>query len=341
MADYWKSQPRKYCDFCKCWIADNKPSRDFHERGKRHQQAVKDKLTDLKKKGVRDAKKEIENNVYMQEMEKEALKKFKQDLEDNPELAKQYAGNRELLTAQQKDKIELEKKLKGIVKQKQDDQDPGDWQEAYTEEGYTYYWNDKTGVSSWYPPGMPDGEKKDGGEEGEGSEKKAKMDANDIQLQTPLTEMQEKRNLEKNEKENKINKKNNDKTPDLKDTDSKNVTSSKGIKTIRNSTGFGSWTTVVKSTDPQPFIDLQLPKVKSKPVQPSKEAFEPFDITERTIPTTPVKKTMVKLEIGKLGFKKVEGGGKDVVKSEDKEDVKIEVRVRKRKMNLRRKEDED
>lgn len=24
-ADYWKSNDRKYCDFCKCWITDNKP----------------------------------------------------------------------------------------------------------------------------------------------------------------------------------------------------------------------------------------------------------------------------------------------------------------------------
>lgn len=24
-ADYWKSQPRKFCQYCKCWIADNKP----------------------------------------------------------------------------------------------------------------------------------------------------------------------------------------------------------------------------------------------------------------------------------------------------------------------------
>ena len=24
-AEYWKSQPRKLCDFCKCWITDNKP----------------------------------------------------------------------------------------------------------------------------------------------------------------------------------------------------------------------------------------------------------------------------------------------------------------------------
>jgi len=24
MADYWKSQPRHFCEFCKCWTADNK-----------------------------------------------------------------------------------------------------------------------------------------------------------------------------------------------------------------------------------------------------------------------------------------------------------------------------
>ena len=24
-ADYWKSNPRHFCEFCKCWIADNKP----------------------------------------------------------------------------------------------------------------------------------------------------------------------------------------------------------------------------------------------------------------------------------------------------------------------------
>lgn len=23
--DYWKSNERKFCDFCKCWITDNKP----------------------------------------------------------------------------------------------------------------------------------------------------------------------------------------------------------------------------------------------------------------------------------------------------------------------------
>lgn len=23
--EYWKSTGKKFCDFCKCWIADNKP----------------------------------------------------------------------------------------------------------------------------------------------------------------------------------------------------------------------------------------------------------------------------------------------------------------------------
>jgi hypothetical protein len=25
MSEYWKSNPKKHCDFCKVWIADNKP----------------------------------------------------------------------------------------------------------------------------------------------------------------------------------------------------------------------------------------------------------------------------------------------------------------------------
>lgn len=28
-ADYWISNERKFCDFCKCWIADNKPVSNF------------------------------------------------------------------------------------------------------------------------------------------------------------------------------------------------------------------------------------------------------------------------------------------------------------------------
>jgi WW domain-binding protein 4 len=44
MADYWKSNAKKYCEFCKVWIADNKASVNIHESGRKHKDAVKAKL---------------------------------------------------------------------------------------------------------------------------------------------------------------------------------------------------------------------------------------------------------------------------------------------------------
>ena len=29
MSEYWKSNAKKYCEFCKVWIADNKPVKKF------------------------------------------------------------------------------------------------------------------------------------------------------------------------------------------------------------------------------------------------------------------------------------------------------------------------
>lgn len=72
-ADYWKSQSRKFCDFCKCWIADNKPSIDFHESGKKHKENVKKKLKEIHKNSTKQAKerKTFENDI--EKMEKVLL----------------------------------------------------------------------------------------------------------------------------------------------------------------------------------------------------------------------------------------------------------------------------
>lgn len=55
-ADYWKSQNRKFCDFCKCWIADNKPSIDFHEGGRKHKENVSKRLKEIHKNSAKQAK---------------------------------------------------------------------------------------------------------------------------------------------------------------------------------------------------------------------------------------------------------------------------------------------
>uniref|UniRef100_A0A7E4W5C5 WW domain-binding protein 4 n=1 Tax=Panagrellus redivivus TaxID=6233 RepID=A0A7E4W5C5_PANRE len=49
MADYWKSNAKKFCEVCKCWFADNKLSVEHHERGARHKAMVQNRLRELSK----------------------------------------------------------------------------------------------------------------------------------------------------------------------------------------------------------------------------------------------------------------------------------------------------
>lgn len=87
MTEYWQSQARKFCDFCKCWIADQKCSIEFHENGKRHQQAVKDRLRDIGQKGARDEKRAAKEEVWLKQIEQQAMKDYRaKDLQDNSDL---------------------------------------------------------------------------------------------------------------------------------------------------------------------------------------------------------------------------------------------------------------
>ncbi|XP_050450584.1 WW domain-binding protein 4 [Cataglyphis hispanica] len=83
MADYWKSQGRKFCDFCKCWIADNKPSIDFHEGGKKHKENVSKRLKEIYKNSAKQAKqnKKFENDL--KKMENAAMAAYMKDVENN------------------------------------------------------------------------------------------------------------------------------------------------------------------------------------------------------------------------------------------------------------------
>lgn len=74
-ADYWKSKERKYCEFCKCWLGDDKmvcismkiilykiinkilfQTLSIHENGKRHKDNVAKKLSTIQKKSAKQYK---------------------------------------------------------------------------------------------------------------------------------------------------------------------------------------------------------------------------------------------------------------------------------------------
>lgn len=81
MASYWKSQPRKFCEVCKCWIGDNRASIDFHERGKSHQEKKKKQLDQIQKRGRQQAKDNAKAGVFLKQAEQAARKQYLKDLE--------------------------------------------------------------------------------------------------------------------------------------------------------------------------------------------------------------------------------------------------------------------
>ncbi|CAL8111721.1 unnamed protein product [Orchesella dallaii] len=87
MADYWKSLDKKFCDICKCWLADNKASIAFHESGKRHIENVQKRLKDIQKKNKQDEKKEKKLEYDMKMIEQAANAAMKKDMEDNPDMS--------------------------------------------------------------------------------------------------------------------------------------------------------------------------------------------------------------------------------------------------------------
>ena len=82
MASYWKSQPKKFCEVCKCWLGDNKATIEFHERGKTHQEKKRKQLDQIKKRGMQQAKDNAKADQYLEQMEAAAKKQFLQDLKE-------------------------------------------------------------------------------------------------------------------------------------------------------------------------------------------------------------------------------------------------------------------
>uniref|UniRef100_A0A671NRM7 WW domain-containing protein n=1 Tax=Sinocyclocheilus anshuiensis TaxID=1608454 RepID=A0A671NRM7_9TELE len=175
-----------------CWIADNKPSIEFHERGKNHKENVAAKISEIKKKSVAKAKQEQKMSKEFAAMEEAALKAYEEDLK---RLAAQSSGESVAPSEAPVKKQKKPKKLKASVPSESSGggrpdvwlrgttnnsllyyyntvtggelmfetrvcgrelvisrRTSGAWMEAVSPDGYMYYYNTERGESSWEKP---------------------------------------------------------------------------------------------------------------------------------------------------------------------------------------------
>ncbi|VDO06585.1 unnamed protein product [Rodentolepis nana] len=161
MADYWKSNPKKYCDICKCWIQDNAISVKNHEGGQRHITNVQKRLTELQKSvKAKSGDKLREKMSLINDM---AFVGMVKDLERDPSLAQRYGVSiADIKAASKKEKPSAADSKKKDAQTKIPDSvltQPAvlktivyEWKELKTEDGRIYYWNKKTNSTQWERP---------------------------------------------------------------------------------------------------------------------------------------------------------------------------------------------
>ncbi|KAJ4917591.1 C2H2 and C2HC zinc fingers superfamily protein [Raphanus sativus] len=88
MTEYWVSQGKKWCEFCKIWTQNNATSIRNHELGKHHRECVEKKLTDMREKSAAKDKELKKNEKLLQQIEAKATRSYQKDIATAHEVAK-------------------------------------------------------------------------------------------------------------------------------------------------------------------------------------------------------------------------------------------------------------
>ncbi|CAM9438178.1 unnamed protein product, partial [Discosporangium mesarthrocarpum] len=80
MADYWVSNERYFCKYCKVWLSNHKASIRHHEQGKRHTEVMEEFFRKKREDKLKGAESEVDLKRQMRNIEEAALKAHEKDL---------------------------------------------------------------------------------------------------------------------------------------------------------------------------------------------------------------------------------------------------------------------
>ncbi|KAF9577550.1 WW domain binding protein 4, partial [Lunasporangiospora selenospora] len=80
-AEYWKSNAKHFCRFCKLYITDNKATRNIHDSGTKHKENVERFLREQNQRGRQRDVDAAKLNKQMDDIEKAAMKQYQLDIE--------------------------------------------------------------------------------------------------------------------------------------------------------------------------------------------------------------------------------------------------------------------
>uniref|UniRef100_A0A2K6TME3 WW domain binding protein 4 n=1 Tax=Saimiri boliviensis boliviensis TaxID=39432 RepID=A0A2K6TME3_SAIBB len=262
MADYWKSQPKKFCDYCKCWIADNRP---------------------ISEPSMTPVTSTIPpTSVSNQQKEKKEKKKRKKDPLKGRWVegitSEGYHYYYDLISgASQWEKPEgfqgnLKKTAVKTI-----------WVEGLSEDGFTYYYNTETGESRWEKPDdfiphtsdLPStkvNEKSLGTlDESKSSESPSDSDGEQEAEEREVSTETEKPKIKFKEKNKNGDGGSDPETEKEKTIQKQNVLGSneEKPKTLKKSNPYGEWQEIKQEVESHEEVDLELPSTENEYVSTS------------------------------------------------------------------------
>ena len=151
MTEYWVSQARHWCEYCKIFINGSKASIAFHENGKKHKETVEYFMRDMRKRGRERRAEEAELSKEMQKIERDALRQhLREDCHPGTKPGS-AAGPSQPPPDRAKRIAELEEQIRAAREGKAAASKSG-WRAVTNPDGKVYYVKPETGEMTWERP---------------------------------------------------------------------------------------------------------------------------------------------------------------------------------------------